>query len=150
MPNTMGNGTMGSTSGVPPMFTFITLTNNNIGNLVRGVAVYSNTPNGCDKALANAYVTSLVVGIVYDDLVISGKPANIVTTGVVAATTTQWDVVTGGTGGLTFNTLYFLDPSTAGMLTATPPLVVGQYNTLIGLALSATKMKLSTRDAIKL
>jgi hypothetical protein len=47
------------------------------------------------------------------------------------------------TGGLTFNSVYYLDPATAGKLTKTAPTTVGQYVMPIGLALSTTDLQIT-------
>ena len=73
--------------------------------------------------------------------------------GVLVGTTAQWDaVVTGQTGGLTFNSLYFLDPTSPGKLTTTPPTTAGsgQCNVLVGRAMSTTELALNIRDPILL
>jgi hypothetical protein len=100
--------------------------------------------------LANAKATSGVIGLGYDTSTAFGAAGYIQCSGIVTATTAQWDTVTGGSGGLVFNTLYFLDPATFGKLTATPPTTVGQCLTLVGRGLSTTELALSIRDPILL
>jgi hypothetical protein len=75
---------------------------------------------------------------------------NIISAGILVATTIQWDAVAGTTGGLVFGTRYFLDPATVGKMTATPPATTGQCNVLIGIALSTTELELQIASPILL
>jgi hypothetical protein len=68
----------------------------------------------------------------------------------LTATTGQWDAVTGGSGGLVANTVYYLDAATAGKLTATAPTTAGQYVVEVGMALSTTELLIKTRTPILL
>ena len=113
--------------------------------------VYSSAADTVKLAKANAKATSGVIGLGYDSTTAFGALGNIQCDGVLVATTGQWDaVITGGSGGLTFNSLYFLDPAAFGKLTVTPPVTVGQCNVLIGRGLSTTEMQLLLRDPILL
>lgn len=62
--------------------------------------------------------------------------------GVLRLTTTQWDAVAGTTGGLIFNTEYYLSDATAGMLTGVCPSTAGSYVIPIGIAISTTDLQL--------
>jgi hypothetical protein len=112
--------------------------------------VYSSAAGTVKLAKANAKATSGVIGLGYDVTTAFGALGNVQCDGVLVATTGQWDAVTGLTGGLAFNTLYFLDPANFGKLTATPPTTVGQCNVLIGRGLSTTEMQLLLRDPVLL
>ena len=119
--------------------------------IVIGAPVYTSAADTVKLAKANAKATSGVVGLGYDATTAFSALGNIQCSGVITATTAQWDaVITGGSGGLTFNTLYFLDPAAFGKLTATPPTTVGQCNVLIGRGLSATEMQLILNQPILL
>lgn len=72
------------------------------------------------------------------------------TDGVISATTGEWDAVTGGTGGLVTNSVYFLSAATAGRLTATAPTADGHFVCRVGVALSETELELSFQQPIKL
>ncbi len=128
----------------------VSMTNDNAGSIVIGAPVYVDDDDGVDKARANAMSTADVLGLVKDATVATTAAANIQTDGVLAATTTQWDAVTGQTGGLTASVRYYLDPSTAGKLTTTAPTTVGQVVICIGKALSATEMELAIGDPVLL
>jgi hypothetical protein len=118
--------------------------------IVIGAPVYASAADTVKKAKADAKATSKLVGLGLDASVAAGGTGNIITGGVLVATTTQWDAVAGTTGGLAFNTEYFLDPATAGKITSTPPTTVGQCLVLVGIALSTTELELQIAQPILL
>jgi hypothetical protein len=118
--------------------------------VVIGAPVYMSAAATVKLAKANAKATSGVVGVGYDATTAFSALGNVQCSGVIVATAAQWDAVTGLTGGLTFNTLYFLDPANFGKLTATPPTTVGQCNVLVGRGLSTTEMELLLHQPILL
>ena len=126
------------------------LTNVNVGAIVIGAPVYSPSAGNFDKARANAISTSDTVGLVADTSVGASAAGNVQVNGIVTATTTQWDAVTGGSGGLTAGSVYYLDPATAGKLTTTAPTTVGQTVVRIGVALSTTQLELGIEQPILL
>lgn len=128
----------------------IVQTNNEVGAIVIGTPVYNDAANGVKKARANAAATIGVLGLVKTVSISAGATGNIITSGVLAATTVQWDAVAGTTGGLVFGTIYYLDPATAGKLTSTAPITVTQYVVAIGRAISTTELKLDVMSSILL
>lgn len=124
--------------------------NGNAGALVIGCPVYSSANDTVDKAMANAVGTVKVIGLMADVSTANGVSGAVITDGVLTATTVQWDAITGGSGGLVRDTLYFLDAATAGKLTATPPTTTGQFVKLIGVAISTTELKITIGYHIKL
>lgn len=120
-----------------------TFTNDNAGSLVIGAPVYMTAADHVDKAKADATGTCDVIGLVYDATIATTVAGNVQVDGVFVATTGQWDAVAGTSGGLTFNTIYYLDPATAGKITATPPATAGQFSVLVGRALSTTELELT-------
>lgn len=114
-----------------------TLANEETGAVLLGTPVYSSSAVGFKKANGNAVGTSDCLGLMFADTA-SGAQGIVATSGEVTGTTAQWDAVTGQTGGLTFNATYFLDISTAGKLTSTPP--ASGFLCPVGKAVSATKM----------
>ena len=118
-------------------------TNNNAGSIVIGQPVYMAAADHVDLAKANATGTTDVIGLVYDTTIVTTASGAVQVDGVFVATTAQWDAVAGTTGGLTFNTVYYLDPATAGKLTATPPSAAGQFSVMVGRALSTTELELT-------
>lgn len=129
----------------------VQLTNDEATPVVIGAPVYSDANGGFKKARANAVSTSKVVGLVGQSPSIANGVAGAVTLdGIQTATTAEWDAVTGQVGGLTFNTLYYLDPATGGKLTITAPTTVGQLVVEVGRALSTTDMKINIQQSILL
>jgi hypothetical protein len=118
--------------------------------IVIGAPVYASAADTVKKAKADAKATSKLVGLGLDASIAAGGTGNIITGGILVATTTQWDAVAGTTGGLAFNTEYFLDPATAGKITSTPPTTVGQCLVLVGIALSTTELELQIEQPILL
>ena len=116
-------------------------------SLTFGMPVYASAADTVKRAQA------AVVGLVYDATIASAANGNIAETGVMVGTTAQWDAaVTAQTGGLTFNTLYFLDSANVGKITTTVPSGAGTgvVNTLIGRAISTTELELSLQPPLLL
>lgn len=126
------------------------LTNGNAGSLVIGSPVYISANDTVDKAQANAVGTVNVIGLVSDTSISTGVVGGVQTDGVLAATTGQWDAVAGTTGGLTKDVTYFLDDTTAGKITSTPPTIAGKFVIKIGIAISTTELKICIGQRIKL
>jgi len=127
------------------------LTNDEATPVVIGAPVYSDANGGFKKARANAAATSKVIGLVGQSPSITNAVAGAVTLdGIQTATTAEWDAVTGQTGGLTFNTKYYLDPAVAGKLTITAPTTVGQLVVEVGVALSTTDLKINIQQSVLL
>jgi hypothetical protein len=118
----------------------VSQTNDEAGAIVIGMAVYNDAPDGVKKAQANAAATQKVLGLVSDVTVAAGQPANIQTSDILSATTAQWDVVAGTSGGLAAGADYYLDPATAGHITSAATSTLGQYLRYIGTALSTTEL----------
>lgn len=125
-------------------------TNDNASPIVIGTPVYSKSDGDVDKARANASGTTRVEGLVRDASINAAAAGNIQTDGILAATTGEWDAITGGSGGLTPGGVYYLSAATAGLLTATAPTSVGQYVVEVGEAISSTEMLIRPRPPILL
>ena len=80
----------------------------------------------------------------------ASSSGNYAAGGVATATTGQWDAVAGTTGGLVYNTLYFLDPTNPGKMTATAPGTTGQLVQPLGRALSTTEFEIVIGPSILL
>lgn len=128
----------------------VALTNGNASAIVIGSPVYSDAAGSVDLAQANASGTVEVLGLVRDTSIAASASGSIQTDGILAATTGQWDIVTGDTGGLVAGTVYYLDPTTAGKLTATAPTTTSQYVVRVGKAISTTEMEISIEPPILL
>lgn len=124
------------------------LTNGNAGSIVIGAPVYISAADTVDKARANATGTKDVFGLVADATIAAAATGGIQTDGILIATTGQWDSICGTSGGLTFNTRYYLSQATAGLLTATAP--TSGWVCEVGIALSTTEMKVDIKPTIKL
>lgn len=126
------------------------LTNNDGGTVVICAPVYTDASGSFKRAQANATATSAVIGLVAQATIANAAAGPVVLVGTFTATTTQWDAVTGQTGGLTAGAAYFLDPATAGRLTTTAPSTTGQVVAPIGLALSTTQLEIKIRSTVLL
>jgi hypothetical protein len=125
-------------------------TNDNASPITVGMAVYAKSDGDVDLARANAQGTVQVEGLVADASIAAAAAGFIQTDGVLVAATGDWDAVTGGSGGLTPGSAYYLSAATAGLLTTTAPSSAGQFVVRIGLAISATEMDISITPPIKL
>ena len=100
-------------------------------NLAVGEVVYADGAGSLDKAKADAQATSSVVGIV-TTAALATATATIQTSGVV--TNSGW--------ALTTDNIYYLSKDTSGVLTATAPTATGELVVAVGIAVSATELKL--------
>lgn len=126
------------------------MTNGEAGAIVIGTPVYNDANGSVKKARANAIGTSRVIGLVKTTSIPNGASGEITLNGILTATTGQWDAVTGGSGGLVKDTIYYLDTTTAGMLTSTAPTTIGQLVVEVGIGLSTTEMLVRIRPEILL
>lgn len=109
--------------------------------------VYIVTADKIAPAKADAVETTKVVALATAAVAISA--AGICQTeGVLVATTAQWDVVTGGAGGLTAGSVYYLSNVTAGLITTTAPTT--GYVVEVGQAISTTELNICIKAPIKL
>ena len=145
--NAQGQATAAS-NGISP--SVITVTNENAGTIEICQAIYqTTTTSGVNLAEANASGTSQVIALISSTTIATTASGSALIAGPFTATTAQWDaVVTGESGGLTPGTTYWLDPTTAGNLTATPPSTVTQFDTYVGVAQSSTVMILGIAQPI--
>lgn len=119
-------------------------TNDEAGPIVIGTPVYNDANDGVKKAKADASGTKDVIGIVLTASIANATPGSIQTTGVITATTGQWDTAFGTSGGLTKGTRYFLSATTSGLGTSTAPSTTGQFVVLLGIAISTTELSLAS------
>lgn len=120
-----------------------------VNNMVKGAAVYQQSADQFDKAQANGSSIAVAYGLVPDGAS-TGTPCNVQFAGVLELTTTEWDAVTGQSGGLTATAKYYLDPLNPGQMTTTIPTTPGQYVVEMGLALSTTKFVIDIKPPILL
>lgn len=126
----------------------ISLTNGEAGAVVIGAPVYISAASTYKKAKGDAAGTTPVFGLQVDVSVAAAGTGSIQTEGILAATTVQWDAITGQSGGLTPNAYYYLSNATAGLLTLTQPST--GYWQVVGIAVSTTEMKIMPGPVIKL
>lgn len=127
--------------------------NINAGTITKCTPIYSyddaypvgGDPFFVDKAKADVFKTSKVIGLAIADAATEAV-VQFQSTGTFAATTAQWDAVTGGTGGLNLNTIYYLSPTGEGLLTTTPPSRAGQFLVPVGIGISDTEMVLNIKQ----
>lgn len=131
----------------PDLYTRV---NNNAGAIVIGQPVYVDGAGSVDLAQADALATAEVLGLVADVSIAAAASGGIATDGKLTATTGQWDVVTGETGGLTPGAKYFLDAATPGMLTQTAPQTDGEVIAPVLVALSTTEAEINIDHTILL
>jgi hypothetical protein len=103
-----------------------------------GCPVYAFTSANTFK-LGNASATSAkhIVGLVIDSNIAISAVGRIQTQGQVTLTTAQWDSITGGSGGLTAGSTYYLDVANGKMTTTAPAITIRRP---IGIGLSTTVM----------
>lgn len=128
----------------------VPVTNANASPIVLGQPVYVTDNDTVDLARANALSTSGVLGLVQDNSIAASGTGDVLTSGHLTGSTAQWDAVTGGTGGLTANSIYYLSATTAGRLTATPPSTSGHVVVEVGKAVSTTTLKIAVILRIRL
>lgn len=118
-------------------------------NMAIGQVVYCSGAAAATKARANGSPQTFAVGLCQAALT-SGIAGNVQLNGVLSLTTSQWDAITGQSGGLTSGATYYLDPTTAGMMTPTCPTAAGQYVCITGRALSTTDFQIKISEPILL
>lgn len=114
-------------------------------NGLPGQIVYADNAGVWKLARSDAIATArgygfLLIGMTTFSL------ASAINAGQVEATTTEWDTVTGQSGGLTAGAQYFLSRTTAGNITTTaPPPGVG-LRLIVGKAITSTRMAVELRE----
>lgn len=127
---------------------FPTLTNNETITITFGQPVYIDTGGGMQLAQANNIATSEVIGLVYEDTIAATQAGKIFGDGFITGTAAQWDVVTGGSGGLKPGHEYWLDSAASGKLTHVPPSASGHVVAPIGKAVNSTTLKLDINHTV--
>ena len=114
--------------------------NANASTVVICRPMYVKSDGQMDLADANGSGTRHCIGLVTASIATTAT-GEVQIDGIFEATAAQWDVVTGGSGGLTPGASYYVS-ATVGALTTTAPSTTGDTDCLVGVALSATKMRL--------
>jgi hypothetical protein len=113
-------------------------------NTLQGMVVYVPSDAHADLAQADAEPTSGAVGLAEND-VTSGETGTYLTEGQVERT--DWTSIV-GTTLLTPGAVYFLSKDTAGGMSTTAPIVVGESIVRIGRALSVTVLDIEISQPI--
>lgn len=100
-------------------------------NTLMGDVVYISGDGHVDLAQADNGVTATAVGVAIQDVMAGGTGEYIPVGPVTCAT---WSLSAG--------TVYFLDPSTPGGMTATYPTTPGHFVVILGAAASSTQLNL--------
>lgn len=146
--DTYGRVTSGTVATINNDANVVTLTNAQGSTINIGQVVYSSSSGSVTLARSDSLTTSNFIGLVSQTTIGNGATGTINIDGLVTATTTQWDAVTGQSGGLTPNTTYYLSGATAGMMTTTAPTT--GHLVPVGVGISTTQMKLFSPDITKL
>lgn len=128
----------------------LSLTNNEAATINICQPVYIDAANGVKLAKADAATTAKFFALVGDATIAAASAGNFYVEGILTATTTQWDAVTGDVGGLTAGDIYYLDAATAGKITKTAPTTVSQYIVRIGRAINTTDLEIDHNLSILL
>lgn len=144
--DTYGRVTAGTTTSTNVVTD--TATNGEASAIAIGRAVYVSATNQVRLANANSASTTNVVALVASTSINSSASGNIAVAGMLEATTTQWDAVTGQSGGLTPGATYFLSNTTAGALTTTAP--TSGHVVPVGTAVGTTKLRLGFGPVVAL
>ena len=117
--------------------------------ITTGQPVYASSSGKVSLAKADDPTTKEFAGLVKANIA-DGATGIVQTGGVVVGTTTEWDAVTGDSGGLTPNSDYYLSTDTAGKLTKVAPTGSGMYIVKMGRAASPTNMLILDQHAVQL
>jgi len=115
--------------------------------LVPGMPVSAGITDGSVvRGNATSVVNSSIFGLISVGADVT-LPVLIQSESALVLTPTQWDIVTGDSGGLISGARYYLDVQ-PGKITTTPPSAPGSSITAIGRALSSTAMVLHIQPYI--
>jgi hypothetical protein len=117
----------------------VSLTNNDAAAVAIGEVLYVPSTGGVKKARADAAGTAQAMYIAAS----AGAAA-------AAIQCQSHGYLAGALTGATPGTVYYLSPTTPGLLTATPPSTVGQFCVRIGQAVTATDLEIRIERFIKL
>lgn len=116
----------------------ISLTNSDAASMAIGEVAYIFGAGAVKKARADALAT--MEGFYFAAAAIAPAAAGYFQSGGTLA----------GLSGLTAGATYYLSPTTAGLITVTPPSATGQFVVRLGKAVSATEFEIRIERPIKL
>jgi hypothetical protein len=124
----------------------ITLTNgeSSVAMTAGMISYMTGTADSVKRAIASGMSTGRAFAFCTSTSISAGSMGQFQADGVITlSSTTLWDaVVTGGSGGLTSGAPYYVDPSTAGFITATAPSTTGQVVQKVGTAMDTLSLKI--------
>ncbi len=121
--------------------------NGEAASILPGGVVYISSDSTIKYAQADSILTKDAIALCISEI-ISSESGIVQTDGTLTLTITQWDLVTGDTGGLIPGTVYFLSETTNGRITKTAP--INGYVVKIGVAISTVNFEISIGTPIKL
>jgi len=143
--DTYGRVTAGSTAGAVTHIASA-LTNNTGSTIAIGRVVYLSAAGAITLADADTDAAAKPFGLV-KAAISNSASGDVVTSGEIACTTGEWDLVTGQSGGLTAGAEYFLSGTAGAMTTSAPS---SGYICNLGRAISTTKFKVDIQRRIQL
>lgn len=116
--------------------------NDDASAIVIGQPVYQTSTGHVDLSVGVDLTHATVIGLVAATSIANGANGAVQETGILTAATSQWDAVTGQSGGLTPDAVYYVSTTTPGQLTTVPPNIIGTYIGVVGYALSSSQMQI--------
>jgi hypothetical protein len=126
----------------------IPLTNSQGISMPPGSPVYISGASSIQLSRADASATAECVGFTTATIA-NATSGNVRKDGTLTLLTTQWDTITGQSGGLTPGARYFLSAATAGRMVVTTPPTSG-FVTRLGTAISTTDFEIEMQPPIRL
>jgi hypothetical protein len=115
-----------------------------------GAPVYVAAVDTCRLAKGDTYTTSKVIGLWYEVSTPIAQFGNFASSGIMVATTTQWNAISGSNSGLITGAHYYLDATTTGNITSVMPSTPGNFVVHLGTALSSTELEIAIHQSIQL
>lgn len=119
------------------------LANANAATVLMGQPVYSSGAGLFNLAIASAVATGRVIGVVAVASIAPNVIGPYQDDGTVMQLTSLWDAICGTSGGLSPDVVYYLSPTTAGMLTSVAPTTRGQVVMPVLIGLSPTQAQVA-------
>jgi len=139
-------------NGTPPAGsdTVIVATNNQGSTINKCMAVYLDVADSVKLASANGAAATKFFGFVDDDDIGTGNTGNIRYSGIMTGNTAQWDAVTGETGGLVANQVYYLSSTDSGNTVNAAPTAASKYVVPVGIGINETDLLIYQRSTVLL
>lgn len=117
--------------------------------LVAGELVYADVTSKWRKAKADATATARAYGFIVNGVTatFAGLALNA---GQLELLTTEWDAVSGETGGLTPGVQYFLSNATAGRITKDTASLTTGFRVPVGKAVTVARMAVQVDECARL